>query len=93
MELIKTCECCNNEIKIKYVKCSTYTESQKKAIKTYQEKNKEKMREISKSYYHRMKDDPEWRSKKFERSRINNKIYYDKKKLLKENENINKIEI
>ena len=93
MELIKNCECCNNEIKIKYVKC-TYTESQKKAIKNYQEKNKEKMREISKSYYNRMKDDPEWRSKKFERSRINNKIYYDKKKLLiKENEIINKIEI
>ena len=94
METTHICDCCKDkEIIIKYIKC-TYTESQKKAIKNYQEKNKEKMREISKAHYHKMKEDPEWRAKKFERSRINNKKYYDKKKLLiKENEIINKIEI
>ena len=80
------------ETQIIYIKTG-YTDSQKRAIKNYQEKNKDKMREISKAHYHKMKEDPEWRAKKFERSRINNKKYYDKKKLLIENEIINKIEI
>ena len=43
MELIKNCECCNKEIKVKYVKC-TYTDSQKKAIMNYREKNPNKKR-------------------------------------------------
>jgi hypothetical protein len=94
METAHICDCCKDkEIIIKYIKCSTYTDSQKKAIKNYQIKNPDKMKEISKSYYHRMKENPEWRAKKFERSRINNKKYYDEKKLLKQNEIINKIEI
>ena len=80
------------ETQIIYIKTG-YTDSQKKAIKKYQENNKDKMREISKAHYHKMKEDPEWRAKKFERSRINNKKYYDRKLLLKENEIINKIEI
>ena len=82
MELIKNCECCNNEIKIKYVKC-TYTESQKKAIMNYRENNPNKNKDNAKAYYNKMKEDPEWRAKKFERSRINNKKYYEKKKLLR----------
>ena len=92
MEHNNKCECCNNEIVIKYVKCS-YTPAQKKAIMTYREKNPDSNKTNAKSYYQRKKEDPEWRAKKWERSKINNKKYYDSKKLLKENEIINKIEI
>ena len=67
------------ETQIIYIKTG-YTDSQKKAIMNYREKNPNKYRDNSKAYYNKMKEDPEWRAKKFERSRINNKKYYEKRK-------------
>lgn len=75
------CECCNKEIKIKYVKC-VYTDAQKKAIYKYREKNPDVNRNNAKSYYDKMKDDPDWKTKFNERSRLGAQRYRDKKKAL-----------
>ena len=91
MELIKNCECCNKEIKIKYVKC-TYTDTQKRAIMNYREKNPNKNRDNAKAYYNKMKENPEWRLQFNERMRLNARKRKEIK-LLKENEIINKLEI
>jgi hypothetical protein len=80
MESEPKCECCNKEIKIKYVKC-VYTDAQKKAIYKYREKHPDVNRNNAKSYYDKMKDDPEWKAKFNERSRLNAQRYRDKKKL------------
>ena len=80
MEKELKCECCNKEIKIKYVKC-IYTDAMKKAIYKYREKNPDVNRVNAKSYYDRMKDDPEWKAKFNERSRLSAQRYRDKKKM------------
>ena len=43
------------------LKTAEYT---RRAIKTYQQKNPDKNREYALAYYHRMKDDPEFKDKK-----------------------------
>jgi len=56
------------------------SESQRRAAKKYQQKNKEKHNELSKQGYRRMKErDPEFLEKK----RVKNREYYYKTKLEK----------
>ena len=93
MDTKHICDCCKDkEIIIKYIKCSTYTDSQMKAIMNYREKNTNKNRDNAKAYYNKMKEDPEWKAKFNERMKMNARKRKEIK-LLKENEIINKIEI
>ena len=82
METNHICECCfSKEIKIKYVKC-TYNESQKRAIQNYQNKNPNKNKENAKAYYHRMKENEEWKLKYNERMKNNARLRKEKKAVL-----------
>lgn len=60
-------------------KKTSYTEAGKKAQQKYREKFPEKYCELQRKLYERKKEEPEWKAKFNERSRINNKIYRDKK--------------
>ena len=83
MECQNKCECCNKEIKIKYVKC-TYSPAQKKAIQNYREKNPDSNKNNAKAYYDKMKNDPEWKAKFNERCRITAQKRRDRAKEVKE---------
>ena len=65
---------------IKYIYLSR-SSSLKKAQKVYRENNREKINEIHKRYYDRVKSDPEWKKKQSERK----KEYYQRKKLERKN--------
>lgn len=51
---------------------TTYTPSQKKAILSYRQKNKESYNEYERNYYHLKKTDDEWRIAFNERCKIAN---------------------
>ena len=71
------------------VKISSYTESQKRAIKKYQQNNKDKVNQIQKKYYDSHKNDPIF----IEANRRRAKEYYERKKIKKLAEKIKPIEI
>ena len=77
------CECCNKEIKIKYVKC-IYSDAQKKATQNYRLKNPDINKNNAKSYYDKMKNDPVWKAKFNERCRIAAQKRRDKMKEIQE---------
>ena len=60
---------------------TTYTNSVKKAINIYRNKNLEKYNENQRNYYQTAKTNEEWKQKFNERCKVNNKIYRDKKSL------------
>jgi hypothetical protein len=62
------------------VKKSTYSEAQRIAQRKYREKYPEKYCKVQRDFYHNKKEDPEWKAKFNERSKVNNKKYRDKKK-------------
>ena len=71
------------------VKISSYTESQKRAIKKYQQNNKDKVNQIQKKYYDAHKNDPIF----IEANRRRAKEYYERKKIKKLTEEIKHKEI
>lgn len=76
MEIIELIE--NEKVIIRY---SSYTESQKRAIKKYRENNKEKINQLHKKYYDKQKSNPDFLQKKRDQA----KKYYLKKKEQKNN--------
>ena len=60
-------------------KKSSYTEAGKRAQQKYREKYPDKYCEAQRKLYERKKEDPDWKEKFNERSRINNQIYRDRK--------------
>ncbi len=60
----------------------------KKAQKKYQQKNKEKMCNIAKAYYYRLKEDPEKYKEYLEKSNQRQKKYYHERKTKKPEEEI-----
>jgi hypothetical protein len=75
------CDCCR-----RIIRDCTYTESVKRAIIKYREKNPNSNKLNAKSYYDKHKENEEWRAKYNEKCRQANKRYYEKKKLLKSEE-------
>ena len=65
---------------IVYMKKSTYSEAQRIAQRKYREKYPEKYCKVQRDFYHTKKEDPEWKAKFNERSKLNNKKYREKKK-------------
>lgn len=59
----------------------TYTDSVKKALIKYRNKNVEKYNELQRKYYDEAKQDDEWRQKFNQRCKENNKKYREKKRL------------
>jgi hypothetical protein len=55
----------------------------KKAQKKYQQKNKEKMNNIAKAYYYRLKEDPERYKEYLEKTNERQRKYYHEKKAKK----------
>lgn len=55
----------------------------KKAQKKYQQKNKEKMNDLSKAYYYRIKDDPEKYKEYLQKCNARQKKYYHERKATK----------
>jgi hypothetical protein len=57
-----------------------YNDAVKKSIMKYREKNVEKYNEFSRNYYHKKKEDQEWKDNFNERCRLANQKYREKKK-------------
>ena len=66
--------------KVMVVKKKTYTDAHRKAQQKYREKYPEKYYQQQKKVYDNKKDDPEWKAKFNERSKVNNAKYREKKK-------------
>ena len=49
---------------------STYTPAMKECIKKYRNKNKEKINEKNKEYYHKKMENPEYKKKMREQARL-----------------------
>jgi len=56
-------------------------ENLKKAFEKYRLNNVEKYNELQRKYYHKNKENEEWRNARNERARENNKRYREMKKL------------
>lgn len=60
---------------------TSYTESTKKAIYKYRDANRDEYNERQRNYYHKVKENSEWRENYNFRCREANKKYRDKKLL------------
>jgi hypothetical protein len=60
---------------------TTYTESTKKAIYKHRDANRDEYNERQRNYYHKIKENPEWKENYNIRCREANKKYRDKKLL------------